>query len=497
MTAVTATLQHPRSGPAAARWVLFSLIITLAASAALLAGSIDAAAQEATATPTVEELQQLRDQAIADGDQQLELTFQEYNDSGVEGTATLYDLGDNQTLVAIAIEGGGEAHPAHIHEGTCGNSEPEPFKDLTTVDDTGESLSLVDVALTDLIDGGDYTVDLHLSPSELGTLVVCANIEGTTTAAPPAAGATATIAPTGEGGQTETATATETAAATQTATAEQTATATTEATATAPATATATVAPTGEGGQAKTPTTTATEAATGGKGETVDGTGGAQAAPETVASLPLADYSGLGVTGTVTLVATDDSTTRVTITLEGDAVTGDHIAHLHRGTCDNLQDDGTIYLATVGADGVSSTTVEMPLRDLISDGWSVNVHRSEADWDTWLVCGYLGDATIGMTGVTSITPAATGGTTTTPTPANVVSAADGTSGVGGKGEPVAPSTVPQGVGVGSALPWPDSPALAIAWSLGIFALVLAAAGIFLRRAGEHDRQPTRWHRLGL
>lgn len=497
MTAGSAPHHDSRSGPATARRVLLLLVAALALAPTLLAGAIDAAAQDATATPTQQELQQLRDEAIANGDQQLELTFEEYNDSGIEGTATLYDLGDDRTLIAIAITGGGEAHPAHIHEGTCGNSEPEPYRTLATVDETGKSLSLVDVALTDLIDGGDYTIDLHLSPSELGTLVACTNIEGTTTAATPAAGATAaatpTVEPTGAGGQAQTATA----AATTTPTATAAATTPPTPTPTAAATQTATVAPTGAGGQPKTPTATAaataTQAVQGGKGETVDGTGGAQAAPGSVASLPLGDYSGLGVTGTVSLVAIDASTTKVTIALQGDAVTGGHIAHLHRGTCDSLQDEGTIYLATVGTDGTSSTTVDIPLEDLLNDGWSVNVHLSEADWDTWLVCGSLSDATGGMTGSTSVTPVGGKGVPVTPTSA--ITAADGTSGVGGKGEPVAPSTITQRAGVGSTLPWPDSPAQAIAWALGAVALLLAAAGVLLRRA-DH-RQPSRWHRLGL
>jgi hypothetical protein len=494
MTAVKAPHHRPRSGPAARR-VLFLLITVFATATALLAGSFDAAAQEATATPTQQDLQQLRDEAIANGDQQLELTFEEYNDSGVEGTATFYDLGDDRTLVAIAITGGGEAHPAHIHEGTCGNSEPEPFKTLTTVDDSGESLSLVDVPLTDLIDGGDYTIDLHLSPDELGTLIACANIEGTTSpAAPTTATPTepATAEPTGEGGQGQTPTATQTPGVTTTATAAPTQTPATTTTAAPTQTPTA---ETGQGGQATTPTATATEAAQGGKGDAVDGTGGAQAAPGAVASLPLGDYSGIGVTGTVSLVAVDASTTKVTIQLDGSAVTGGHIAHLHRGTCDTLQNEGTIYLATVGADGVSSTTVNIPLDDLLNDGWSVNVHLSETDWDVWMVCGYLGNATGGMTGSTSVTPAPGGGKGVPVTPANVVTAADGTSGVGGKGVPVAPSTITQGVGIGSTLPWPDSPAKTVAWSLGLFALLLGGTGLVLRRT--HHRQPARWHRIGL
>lgn len=494
MTAAKAPHHRPRSGPATVRRVLFLLITALATATALLAGSLNVAAQDGTATPTQQDLQQLRDEAVANGDPQLELTFEELNDSGVEGTATLYDLGDDRTLVAIEVTGGGDAHPAHIHEGTCGSSEPEPYRTLATVDNSGESLSLVDVSLSALIDGGDYTIDLHLSPSELGTLVVCANIEGTPTPATPAADTTATpeqtatVAPTGEGGQGTTPTPSPTSAATTTAAAE-----------TPTPTATATVAPTGEGGQTTTPaptaTATATATAVGGKGTAVDGTGGAQAAPGAVASLPLADYSGIGVTGTVSLVAIDNSTTRVTIELQGDAVTGGHIAHLHRGTCDSLQSDGTIYLASVGADGVSSTTVSIPMEDLLNDGWSVNVHLSEADWNVWMVCGYLGNSTGGMTGSTSVTPAPGGGKGVPVTPANVVTAADGTSGVGGKGVPVEPSSVPQGVGIGSTVPWPDSPTHAVAWSLGIFALMLAAAGFLVRRS-EH-RQPTRWQRLGL
>lgn len=486
MTAVKAPNHHQRSGPAAGRRVLFLLIAVLATATTLAAASLDAAAQEATATPTLEELQQLRDEAIADGAPQLELTFEEFNDSGVEGTATLYDLGDDGTLVAISITGGGDAHPAHIHEGTCGASEPEPYETLATVDDSGESLSLVDVSLTDLIDGGDYTVDLHLSPDELGTLIACANIEGTPTPATPAATPeeTATAAPTGEGGQT---TPTTTATAAPSPTSEPTATATPE--------ETATVVPTGEGGQVTTPTAPATETAEPGDDTADDGTGGTTSGGGTVATLTLGDYSDIGVTGAITLEAIDANTTLVTLQLQGDAVTGGHLAHLHPGTCDTLKSEGTIYLANVDANGVSSTIISYPLDALLNNGWSVNVHLSESAWNVWMVCGYLGDATGGTTGATGVTPAPTGGKGQPISSSNTVTMADGTSGVGGKGEPVAPSTIPQSVGIGSTLPWPESPAHAIAWSLGAFALMLAAAGFMIRRA-QH-RQPTRWHRLGL
>ncbi len=480
MTAVTASRHSLPQWPASIRCAVSFLVFFVAFGTTLALAAPATAAQEASATaeatPTQDELQQRRDQAIADGVDQLEVAFQEYNDSGVEGTATFYALED-QTLVAIAITGGGDEHPAYILQGTCGNTEPEPVERLTPVDETGESLSLIDRSLSDLIDGGDYAIDLRLSPDELGTLIVCANIEGTTTQATPAAGATAQpstataeapgMTPTGEGGIVETPVATEAPAETPTTVATEV--------------------------PAETPVAGATETPT---AESQDGTGGAQAAPGAVASLPLADYSGLGVTGTVSLLAISDTTTKVTITLTGDGVTGGHIAHLHPGTCDAPQDEGTIYLATVGSDGVSETTVDISLANLLNNGWIVNVHRSEADWDTWLVCGELSDATEGMTGVTSVTPVAGGKGTSTAQTTNGTGG-DGTSGVSGKGEPTSTSTLTQNVGVGSGLLWPNTPTQAIAWSLAIFALVLAAAGILLRRGERHHRQPSRWQRLGL
>jgi len=488
MTAVSATEKARRRRPVSLR-VAVSVLAGIIAIATALAGSAHFAAQDDStppaATPTQEELQERRDQAIADGVDQLELTLDEYNDSGIEGTVTLYDL-DDETLVAIEIEGGGESHPAHIHEGTCGNSEAEPFETLTTVDETGQSLSLVDTSLDDLINGGDYTVDLHLSPDELGTLIACANIEGTVVPATPDPNATPAETPgptpTGEGGITETPTPTDVPATETTEPPTEAATTT--------ATETATEAPTEE-------TPVSTPIASGDEG-TQDGTGGADAAPESAASLPLSDYSGLGVTGTVSLIALDAGTTKVTIVLEGDAVTGGHIAHLHRGTCDALQDEGTIYLATVGSDGISETTVGRPISSLLNDGWSVNVHLSDDEWDTWLVCGYLGNATGGITGVADDTAGVSGkGGTISRTPASVVTTADGTSGVSGKGGPVTTTTLTQSVGVGSTLLWPGSPIQAIVWSLSAFAIVLAAAGLILWRGARRNGQPTRWYRLGL
>lgn len=107
----------------------------------------------------------------------LELDLEELNDSGISGTVTLYDAGDDRTIVEFDVEGAGGNHPAHIHEGTCGDLNPEPWQNLDNVDEEGQSMTVVDVGLDDLL-ADDYAIDMHLAPDELGTLIACANIDG-------------------------------------------------------------------------------------------------------------------------------------------------------------------------------------------------------------------------------------------------------------------------------------------------------------------------------
>jgi hypothetical protein len=107
----------------------------------------------------------------------LELDFTELNDSGVSGTAMLYEMGA-QTLVELELEGTGDDHPAHIHAGTCESIEPEASWDLNNVGNEGTSSTLVDVSLGDLLNG-EYVIDLHLAPDQLGLLIACAGIAGT------------------------------------------------------------------------------------------------------------------------------------------------------------------------------------------------------------------------------------------------------------------------------------------------------------------------------
>jgi len=119
----------------------------------------------------------------------LELALRELNDSGVSGTVTLYDAGD-RTIVEIDAQDTGENHPSHIHAGRCDDLTPEPAFPLQNVRSDGQATSVVDASLDELL-AEEFSVDMHLAPNELGTLIACAEIEGEPTvpegvATPPA-----------------------------------------------------------------------------------------------------------------------------------------------------------------------------------------------------------------------------------------------------------------------------------------------------------------------
>lgn len=178
--------RNPRlRGPYRPLLMLGSLVLAMHL---MLLGS--AAAQDAESSPEASPAATPADDAI-----RLEIPFEERNDSGVSGTATLFINGE-ETIVEIELEGAGESHPAHVHEGTCDEMNPESAWDLENVED-GTSTSVIDVPLSDLLNG-EYVIDLHLAPNQLGLLIGCATIEGT----PSNAGGTP-VAAGGENGSTD------------------------------------------------------------------------------------------------------------------------------------------------------------------------------------------------------------------------------------------------------------------------------------------------------
>jgi hypothetical protein len=148
--------------------------------------------------------------AAAAGGNQITIDLKELNSSGVSGTATLTDNGDNTTTVSIKVNGATGDHPAHIHQGTCTNLDPNPQYPLTNVAADGTSTTKIDVSLNDLL-ASPHAVNLHESATNLGVYIACGEIVQ-------AAGGAAEASPTAGGTGGETATVTPTAAATTTTT---------------------------------------------------------------------------------------------------------------------------------------------------------------------------------------------------------------------------------------------------------------------------------------
>lgn len=117
-----------------------------------------------------------RSVAAAEGDT-LVIDLEELNDSGVSGTATLTDNGDGTTTVSIEVSGATGGHPAHIHNGTCDDLDPNPLYPLTTVDENGTSETDVPYTLDDLL-ANPTAINLHESDTNLGTYIACGNIAG-------------------------------------------------------------------------------------------------------------------------------------------------------------------------------------------------------------------------------------------------------------------------------------------------------------------------------
>ena len=96
--------------------------------------------------------------------------------------------------------------------------------------------------------------------------------------------------------------------------------------------------------------------------------------------------SGSGESGTATLTKEGASTTKVVVNLTG--ATGQQPAHIHKGTCSNLDPKPTFPLSPV-SNGKSETVVKAPLDELTKGGFAINVHKSAQDAKTYVSCGEI------------------------------------------------------------------------------------------------------------
>jgi Cu/Zn superoxide dismutase len=101
--------------------------------------------------------------------------------SGVTGTARANDMND-ATHATINISGGrsGGVHPWHIHEGRCGDANPPIVGPASAypplnVGAGGTATAQAHVPV-ELNEAKNYIVNVHASPSNLGTIIACGDL---------------------------------------------------------------------------------------------------------------------------------------------------------------------------------------------------------------------------------------------------------------------------------------------------------------------------------
>ncbi|MGH7476642.1 MAG: hypothetical protein ACRELD_10160 [Longimicrobiales bacterium] len=136
----------------------------LAAAALLVAGC----ATTAEMVPVTESISSRR----------AELT--ERNDSDLRGAAAA-NTGWGQTGASITIAGAdsGGQHPWHVHTGSCdsggGIVGPATAYPVLSVGANGQASASATVAL-ELTPGASYHVNVHRSPTDLGTIIACGDL---------------------------------------------------------------------------------------------------------------------------------------------------------------------------------------------------------------------------------------------------------------------------------------------------------------------------------
>ena len=102
-------------------------------------------------------------------------------------------------------------------------------------------------------------------------------------------------------------------------------------------------------------------------------------------NVAMAPQSGSNESGTAMLTK-EGNETKVVVNLSG--ATGQQPAHIHKGSCSNLDPKPAYPLSPVN-NGKSETVVKASLDDLTKGGYAINVHKSSQDLKTYVSCGEI------------------------------------------------------------------------------------------------------------
>lgn len=106
------------------------------------------------------------------------------------------------------------------------------------------------------------------------------------------------------------------------------------------------------------------------------------------ATVDLSAQNASNESGTVTLTADGDKT-KVVISLDNAPSGIPQPAHIHKGSCKELDPNPAYGLQNV-VNGESTSEVDEPLDELQNEDYAVNVHKSGTDLKTYVSCGDIG-----------------------------------------------------------------------------------------------------------
>jgi hypothetical protein len=109
------------------------------------------------------------------------------------------------------------------------------------------------------------------------------------------------------------------------------------------------------------------------------------AAPAHAATVTLSPSGGSSESGSATLT-NEGGKTKVVLDVKG--AEGTQPAHIHKGTCANLDPKPAYPLSPVTG-GKSETMVNASLDDLQKGGYAINGHKSAQDLKTYVFCGEI------------------------------------------------------------------------------------------------------------
>jgi hypothetical protein len=104
----------------------------------------------------------------------------------------------------------------------------------------------------------------------------------------------------------------------------------------------------------------------------------------TALTLDLQEQNDSGITGEVEFSPTSEGDVEVEIEVDG-SDGGPHPAHIHEGTCDDLNPSPAFPLTDV-VDGRSETTVDVDISELTAQEYAVNVHESAENASVYVAC---------------------------------------------------------------------------------------------------------------